>query len=157
MALDPLTHDAYEIFITRLFKQGKRQIDKASIERIFHWTRMQTYYVQLVCNKLYGKSTEVTTDQLNEAFNEVIQQEVPVFSSYQLLMTSFQWKLLVAVAKEETVQNPMSKDFLTRHGLGAASSVSAALRMLEKNEFVIFQNERYSLHDTLLMRWMQQL
>ena len=83
--------------------------------------------------------------------------EAPQFANYQLLLTSFQWKLLLALAREEQVANPMAQHFLLAHQLGAASSVSAALGMLEKKEFVIYVNGSYTLHDTLLMRWLQQL
>jgi DNA-binding MarR family transcriptional regulator len=118
---------------------------------------MQTYYVQLVCNKLFGRSDKVNDIILNEVFAEILQQEAPQFANYQLLLTSFQWKLLVALAKEENVSNPMAQQFLNTHQLGAASSVSAALRMLEKKEFIIYNDKQYTLHDTLMMRWLQGL
>jgi hypothetical protein len=73
------------------------------------------------------------------------------------LLTTFQWKLLVAIAVTENVPNPLAQDFQRTYNLGAASSVSAALRTLEKKEFVIYQNNTYTLHDTLLMRWLQRL
>jgi hypothetical protein len=51
----------------------------------------------------------------------------------------------------------MAQQFLNTHQLGAASSVSAALRMLEKKEFIIYNDKQYTLHETLMMRWLQGL
>lgn len=157
LALDTLDPGTYQSFILQLFKKEKRVIRKEIIDQVFLWTRMQTYYVQLICNKLFAKDLEANTNQLIEIFDEVIQQEIPVFAAYQSLMSEFQWRLLVAIARAESVRNPMSKEFLSAHDLGAASSVRTALTALEKKEFVIRQNEQYTLHDTLLMRWLQRL
>jgi uncharacterized protein len=155
--LDPLPVDVYARFIRKQFRKGNRQIDPAEIERIFNWTRRQTYYVQLVCNKLYGKTEKIDDGMISEVFSEIIQQEIPLFSSYQQLFTNLQWKLLIAIAKEEKVENPMSQHFLTAHELGAASSVSAALQTLAKKEFIVYQDRYYTLHDTLLLRWLRHL
>lgn len=155
--LENLSEVEYGSFIESHFTKAGKKITLAQLERIFQWTRMQTYYIQLVCNKLYSKSDKVNDTQISEVFSEIIQQEAPQFANYQLLLTSFQWKLLLALAREEQVANPMAHHFLLAHQLGAASSVSAALGMLEKKEFVIYVNGSYMLHDTLLMRWLQQL
>ncbi len=155
--LDPLPQETYAGFIEKHFRKNKKKIDRDHLARIFGWTRMQTYYVQLVCNKLYGRTDRVDDLLLNEVFAEIIHQEVPLFSSYQQLLTSFQWKLLVAIAQAENVENPLSQNFLEPYGLGAASSVNSALQALTRKEFVIQHEGRYTLQDTLLMRWLQGL
>lgn len=96
-------------------------------------------------------------EMLNDIFEEIIQQEIPVFSSYQSLFTNYQWKVLVAIAKAEYVKNPLSRSFSDRFALGAASSVKTAINSLESKEFVIKQDSGLTIHDTLLMRWLQQL
>jgi AAA+ ATPase superfamily predicted ATPase len=156
-ALDPLKPEDYTRFIETHFSKAGKKITGVHIEKIFRWTRMQTYYAQLICNKLFSKSDVVSENLFNEACSEILQQEIPVFSTYQQLLTAFQWKLLVALARYEDVTNPLSQEFLNQNALGAASSVSAALRTLEKKDFVIYENNRYTLHDTLLMRWLQTI
>lgn len=155
--LEPLIAEKYAPFIQSFFTKANKKLDGALLDKIFEWTKMQTYYVQLVCNKLFAKAEQINNDMLGEVFNEIIAQEVPVFSNYQQLFTNFQWKLLIALAKTEETENPLSKKFLSQFDLGAASSVSSALKTLIKTEFVIYENNKYMLHDTLLMRWLQQL
>lgn len=157
MELKNLPTEVYTGFIRSHFKKAGKWIDPLLIDRIFTWTRMQTYYVQLICNKLFGRIDSATDDLLDEILTEILQQESPLFSSYQQLLTSFQWKLLLSMAREEKTRNPMGKDFLGKYGLGAPSSVDVALKALINKEFIIQEEKDYMLHDTLLLRWLQQL
>jgi hypothetical protein len=118
---------------------------------------LQTYYVQLICNKIYDRRQTVSDNLLIEVQQEILHQEAPLFSTYQQLLTGFQWRTLKAIAYQENVPSPTSQEFLGKYKLGAASSVSTALQLLVKKEFVVYQNDHYRLHDTLLMRWLQQI
>lgn len=157
LKLEALPAEHYARFIETRFKKAGLIVDEGLIDQIFEWTRRQTYYVQLICNKLYGRGAKLDQKALNEVLAEIVYQEVPLFSTYQQLFTAFQWKLLMAIARSEQVENPLSQDFLRMHVLGAASSVSSALQALMKKEFIIVDNGKYALHDTLLMRWLQTL
>lgn len=66
-----------------------------------------------------------------------------------------QWNVLVAVAKEEPLVNPLSKEFVQKHHQGAVSSVSTALKMLQKNELIIEEEGELYVHDVLLSRWLK--
>ena len=68
-----------------------------------------------------------------------------------------QWKVMMAVAKEESLTNPFSKEFVHKHQLGAVSSVSTALKMLQNNEIIIEEEGAFYVHDFLLARWLQLL
>jgi hypothetical protein len=157
LQLNALPENQYVSFIIRHFKKAGKVINPEHIEYIFEWTRLQTYYVQLICNKLFGKTDKVQYELIDGVLKEIIQQEVPLFSSYQQLLTSLQWKLLQAIADEEEVENPYAQIFLNKHQLGAASSVRRALEMLRDKELVVYYDQKYFVHDTLLMRWLQQL
>ncbi|MEM7550181.1 MAG: ATP-binding protein [Bacteroidota bacterium] len=154
--LSTIGEQVYSRFIHKHFDKAKRKIPTDILKEVFRWTRMQTYYVQLVCNKLFGLKKEINSVTLISVFHEVMAQEVPLFSNFQKLLTTFQWKLLVALAKEEVALNPMGKDFINRYGLGTPSSVSTALKRLLDYE-MIDQIEGYRVQDVLLMRWLQSL
>jgi uncharacterized protein len=155
--LQAIDRDEYEAFIQGFFATSSSKMDKVIIQDIFEWTRMQTYYVQLLCNKLYAKQQMVDPELLAEVKHEMVQQEAPVFSSYLELFTDTQWKVLKAIALEEKVQSPQSQEFVKIHNLGAASSVATALKVLLTKGFVVYEQQQYQLHDTLLMRWIQSL
>jgi len=156
-SLEPINRTDYSTFILAFFRKENLEMTEALLDKIFDWCRMQTYYVQLICNKLYGRRQAVSDDLLLEVQQEIVQQEAPLFSTYQQLLTDFQWRVLKAIALHEKVKSPTSQEFLSSYNLGAASSVSTALQLLIKKEFIVYQNNHYRLHDTLLMRWLQQL
>lgn len=157
MQLGPIDLKKYSIFIKKHFKDLNKSITDEAIEAIYSWSRGQTYCVQLLCNKLFGHFDQVELKDLPFIFNEIIDQESAVFSAYLQLLTHTQWKVMKAIAQAEPLVNPTSKEFINTYQLGAASSVSTALKMLEKTETVIKENNAYYLHDVILARWLQRL
>ncbi len=156
LSLDPIPREAYTRFIKTHFQKSNKSITTKTINEIYDWSRGQTYCIQVVCNKLFGKFTKITRKNLPEVFNEILDQESPIFAQYANLLTITQWKTLKAIAIDEPVANPLSKKFLQDHQLGAASSVSTALKMLQKSEIVVRENTLYQVHDILLTRWLQR-
>ena len=157
LQLNPIMKESYEGFILDHFHKSGKVIDKTIIEDIFKWSRMQTYCIQLICNRLFGQYNNARQEDLKLVFNEILDQEGPVFSGYTKLLTKMQWNVMLAVAKEEPLVNPLSKEFVQKHQLGAFSSVSTALNMLQKNELIIEEEGTYYVHDVLLSRWLQSI
>lgn len=154
MQLDPIDQNQYIDFISSLFSKGGKVIDPSAIQKIFSWSRMQTYCIQLVCNKLYAIYDNVVDESLEVVFHEILEQESPFFSEYLKLLTHMQWRVLKAVAREEPLHNPLSKDFIGKYDLGASSSVSTALGMLKKHELIIQEYGAYYIHEVLLRNWL---
>jgi hypothetical protein len=155
--LYPIDTQMYKRFIWRHFKAGGKTIDDVSLESIFTWSRRQTYCIQLVCNKLYGRYNQVGSQELGSVYAEILDQESALFSEYTRLLSKAQWKVLRAVAKDEPVENPLSQKFIGKYDLGATSTVSTALEMLKRNEIVIKDQGAYFIHEVLLTRWLQSL
>ena len=81
--LDTIDKQMYMRFIRRLFKAGGKTIDNESLESIFAWSRMQTYCIQLVCNKLFGRYDKVGPEDLGSIYGEILDQEVLFSQSTQ--------------------------------------------------------------------------
>lgn len=157
LQLSSIEENLYLKFIRNQFRVGGKTIDKSAVKTIFIWSRMQTHCIQWICNKLYGQYNHVSSEELGPVFNEILDQEGAIFSDYNRLLTVMQWKVLKAVACEEPLENPLSKDFIRKYDLGASSSVSTALEMLQRNELVIGENGAFYVHEVLLSRWLQTL
>ena len=153
LSLNSIAEDEYIRFAKGHFKAAKKSIDEELIRKAIDWSKGQTYYVQLVLNKLFASET---TDSLTlqHIFHEIIEEKKHTLAVYQSLMTTFQWKVLQAIAKEEAIANPMSKDFIQRHALGTPSSVSTALKKLMSINMVV-KYQTYRVDDIALMRWLQ--
>lgn len=147
----------YSSFISKHFKEGGKVISEDAISFIYKWTRSQTYSIQLICNKLYGAYDKSGIIETETVCKEILMQESVLFSNYTNLLTSVQWKVLKAIAKDEPASAVLSADFTNRHNLGAASSINTALKMLMDHELIIFEDNTYLIHDVLLARWLQSI
>jgi hypothetical protein len=152
--ITPIPLPSYQTFIQKHFLQGERKISTSLIEQIYTWARGETYTIQLMCNKLYALGSSVEDDDFKQIQEAEMHEQSAFFSSYQRLLTKTQWKLMCAVATDEPLRNPTSKDFLRKHELGAASSVTRALNALLEKEVVIKEGDMYLVQDVLLARWL---
>lgn len=156
-SLQPIDLQAYKKFIIEHFLAAKKVIEADSIEKIYTWSRGQTYTVQLVCNHLFASYNKVSLSDVDVVFDQILTQQQAVFANFQKMLTRAQWNVFRAIAKEEPLQNPLSKNFIQKHNLGAASTVSTALKALEKLELVIRDEGYYLVHEVQLARWMADL
>ena len=149
--------EAYTEFITKHFQAAKKTIEADSIAKIYNWSRGQTYTVQLVCNHLFANYKKVTDTDVDTVFHQILVQQQAIYANFQKMLTRAQWNVFRATAREEPLQNPLSRDFLQKHNLGAASTVSTALKALEKLELVVKDEGNYLVHEVQLARWMASL
>ncbi len=157
MQLEPIDLKNYEKFIKQHFESHNRRISTDVIKDIYRWSRSQTYCIQLVCNRLFGLYENVEKKHLQTVFDDLLKEESAVFSNYTNLLTHTQWSVLQAIAKEEPLQSPTANDFIKKYNLGAASTVSTALKKLLESEIVVKDDGKYLVHEVLLARWLQSL
>jgi AAA+ ATPase superfamily predicted ATPase len=162
LRIDKIQEDPYSAFITRLFIDGGKKIDRFVISEILEWTKLHTYYVQLLCNRLYTRNTsEITTETWKDEAARLLQENEPVFFRYRDLLTRQQWMLLKAIAHEEMVFNATSKDFIAKYELGSPSTVLRSLLSLQLKELIYSDYNQdgivhYSVYDLLFTRWVQR-
>jgi hypothetical protein len=155
MYLDTIEEEKYIDFIRAKFFSGKITIDAVQIKKILELTRSHTFYVQLFCNKLYenGKN-KIDNSDIVKILNHIFEENKFIYENYRLMLTDFQWKLLCAIAKEGNIKEIMSKDFIGKYNLGAASSVKTAVTSLLNKEMIFNENEVYRIYDIFLSLWL---
>jgi len=156
LSLGPIPKKAYFPFIKKHFEEDGRQISEELLERIYFWSDGQTYAIQLLCNRLFGSGRNFSLVSLENLIEEILEEESPVFSNYFHLLPKMQWKVLKAIAKERKESNPLSKDFIGKHSLGAASSVNTAIKSLEEKEMLAWEEGSYFVHDLIFSRWLER-
>ena len=135
LGLEPITSSDYTLFINNHFKQEGLKISEDEIEFIIAWTYCHTFYIQYFCNRLFDMRKDDPKSSLYLAVEKIFQENEAVFSNYRTLLTLQQSQLLTALAKEGFVNQPTSKDFLSKHKL-TSSLVQRALPSLIQKEFV---------------------
>ena len=157
LELGKINREAYKIFITEKFEQGKFNIDPVAVELILEFTNDYTYYVQFLCNKLYGQNAKnITNELIMETFSAILKEQEVIYYNYRNLLTEHQFNLLTAIAKEEKVNMPTSKAFIKKYNLGAVSSINTAMKALLTKEMIYKEKDYYRVYDVFFSKWLER-
>lgn len=161
LQLDKISLESYKKFIIEKFYEGKKEIQEKAVDEILEWTNTHTYYVQLLCNRVFINSgKKVSTENWqNEALKLLKEQEL-MFFGYRDILTREQWKLLKGIAHEGQAFSITSKKFIHKYLLGSSATVIRSIKTLQKKSFIYkqYNNEGilyYSVYDVLFQRWIQ--
>lgn len=159
LGIDKIDKNEYRDFIAEWFRRHGRSVSDEIIDDMLLWSCLHTYYVQLVCNRLFATGQKKITDDLwREEAYQLLKEQENIFFNYRNMLTNPQWQLMKAVAQEGVVTAPTSKDFIGRYKLGSPSTVLRSLNSLIKNEllysaFAADGSVYYSIYDILFRRW----
>ena len=160
--LQHINHEVYAKFIKDTFTRYRFNIKSDVTEEILSFTKLHTYYTQCLCHELFNMGIKnILPAQLQAAKQKLVQEREGNFFQYRNLLTATQWQLLKAIAKEETVTRPYTKEFIGRYQLGSAAIVKRSLESLLQKEMIYYNSSievpNYAVYDKFLMRWLQQL
>jgi uncharacterized protein len=162
LELKSIPRHEYEAFIRQHFTARRRKIDEASLSFISEWTKLHTYFTQVVCNRIFAEGhTAISLPDVQRLCNELLTEQEAVFFQYRNLLTASQWQLLMAIAKEDKLYQPNSKNFISRYKLGTPSNVKRSLDALMTKEMIYQEQDEkgfyYRGYDCFLARWLERL
>lgn len=155
MFLEVIDREVYFDFIRSHFTGRGKQIDNEALDRLVYYTQLHTFYMQFLCNRLFGSFRKVGVKEVDKILYTILRENEPIYASYLNLLTISQYKTLRAIALVGMVENPTSGSFLAAHQLGAASSVSQAVSSLTKKEFIHNDSGRLSVQDKFFAQWIR--
>ncbi len=153
MEISTISPESYRKFITEKFRLGSVIVSGPVLDRIEQITALHTFYVQYFCNRLYSDFNKIETADVEKTLLKVLKENEPVYANYLNLLTSTQFRILKAIAVNDGIDNPTSKEFLAGYELGAASSVSQAVKSLTDKEFIFYTGQKFRLNDVFLAQW----
>ncbi len=161
VSLPAIPSEEYGRFIEDRFNERKRTITSDAIGFIIDWTRRHTYYTQSVCNTIYGSGGKnIDLQSVKVICGEILEEQEKTFLQYRHLLTSNQWQILMAVAKEGRVYKPNAAEFLEKYSLGTPAGVTRALDSLMTKEMIYEESDingrYYSVYDLFLSRWLER-
>lgn len=159
--LGKLDIPVYENFIANLFRANGKKIDSEIVAHIIDWTRDHTFYTQTLCNEVFFRSSaNITITDVLEAERRILDANRDRFLELQRLLTVAQWKLLKAIAKEESIQHPTSSSFIQKYHLGSGAAVSKNVKSLVDKELILVQNDgnkdTYCIYNVFLSRYLEK-
>ena len=163
LRLEKISGEVYADFIAHHFKKNSITISPGVISEMLNWADLHTFYVQLLCNRVYtSRESTITTETWQSEARKLLKEQEYVFFGYREMLTIQQWSLLKAIAKEGTVSSPYSMDFISNHKLGNPSSVRRSMESLLSKELIykeLSSNEEhyFGVYDVLFKRWIETI
>ena len=152
--LGKIDKNDYTKFIASHYNQHERKIDAATPGYIYEINNGITYNIQYTCNKLFSFAEQQITNSLVDAvLEDVLLENEIIYYNYRELVSSLQFKILKAVAKEKIVEKPFSNTFISMHNLGSTSSVKTAIEILLKKGLLI-NNQGLRVTDWFFSLWL---
>lgn len=155
MEIGKLKPETYKSFIISGFNRNGIKTDEKAIDLILELTNVHTFYVQYFCNRLFSSETRITEDSVKNMLLKMINENEAIYAGYIAILTTFQFKVLRSIALNRGVRNPTSGEFISKYELGAASSVSLAIKSLADKEFIDRIDEKYVLNDQFFDAWLR--
>lgn len=160
MYLNPISEDNYNSFIKNKFTEAGKNIEDEAIRFILRWTRLHTYYTQVVCNNTFSLlQKNVTEEAVKLVCNNLLSSQQATYIQYRQLLSPVQWQLLIAIAKEGKVFQPQSKSFIQKYKIGTPANSKRALDALLEKEMIYreddIQASSYQVYDVFLSRWLE--
>lgn len=150
----------YATFIARHFKARNKSIEEDAIDFILEWSRLHTFYVQTLCNRVYSsgeKTVSISSVQL--VIKKILAENEAVYFTFRELLTGPQWALLRGIAKEGRVFMPTAGAFIQTHLLGTPATVKRSLESLLEKEMIFAESSTagnyYQVYDLFLSRWLE--
>lgn len=158
MHLEEIPQNEYAQFISNKFFMGQKEIEEKAIEEVFRFTHTHTYYVQYLCNKLYGTDEKtIGIDVVRQTFATILDENEAYYAEYRDLLTKPQWKLLVALARENGIGQVTSSAFIRRHNLSNNATIRRGIKALMDKKMIYRKDLKYYVYDVFFAKWLSRL
>lgn len=154
--LPPIDVHEYCEFANRWLSKEGIGMEEADFIYLYDMLDGQTWYIQNILNRLYANGDLIDKTTIARAVDDVVNEQEESFITYCKSLTDNQLDLLIAIAKEDGVVSALSQEFLLKYSLPAASSVSLALKALQKKDFVHEFNGRIVVYDRFFGMWLKR-
>ena len=156
LQLGKISSSEYIKFIRGNFMLRNIQISDEAANNILEFTRNHTYYVQYLCNRLFETGISIITREvIIEKLTTILQENESYYFGYRNLLTEQQYSLLKAIAKEDRIAQPSSRDFINKHKLGTTSTINSAIKSLLNKELIFREEGSYKVYDVFFSLWLK--
>jgi uncharacterized protein len=113
--------------------------------------------VQYFFNRLFEFSSETITEEDTKKTEDIILREREyIYFGYRNLLTSIQFSVMTAIAKEGGVEQINSGSFLSKYKFSQPSSVTTAVNALLEKQMIYHEDNKYRLYDVYLEKWLKR-
>jgi uncharacterized protein len=157
MRLEKIPAEEFALFIDTRFAQSGIRGEAGLGAAIVELAGNLPYDVQRLAHETWDEvraasRKRATLDDLHQALRRLLMEQQTLFEALWQKLTLGQRAALRAVVLEDG-KELLSADVRTRHRLGGASSVQAALAALTRDDVIAREATRHVVVDSLLREW----
>ena len=157
MRLEKIPADEFAAAIDSRFKRSGMKAEDGLGEAIVELAGNLPYDVQRLAHETWDEvrmsgGKRATLDLLHQALSRLLSEQETMFEALWQRLTLPQRAVLRAVVIESG-HSVLSEDVRTRHRLGGASTIQAALNALVRDDVISRDGRRYAVVDSLLREW----
>ena len=143
-------------YICGRFEATGKVIDRELAERICKLVDNHSSYVQHLAWLVWVHTDKVATPQdLEMAYEDIIDQNTPLFEKQTENLSTYQMNFLRAVI--DGVRSEFtSQMILQKYELGSSANVSIIRRALVKEELIEIENRQVSIPDPVMQVWLRR-
>ena len=157
MRLQKIPADDFAAFIDVKFRKGGMRPEAGFGQAVLDLAGHLPYDVQRLAHEAWDDARasgmrRVGLDHLHATLRRLLAENAVFFEASWERLTLVQRAVLRALVLEDGV-GLLSADVRTRHRLGGASSVQAALGALQREDVIARDGERWTVVDSLMREW----
>ena len=156
VSLDVIRKDAYRDFAAAFFRGAGKAFSAEAFDELYDRFDGITWYVQSVLNRVWERTNGLeASEDVESAVRLIVEGRRLVFLDLLRSQTDTQQAVLKAMAADGVVTAPTGKDFISRHSLGAASTVSSVVEALVEKELLYRTEKGLVVYDRLFGEWLK--
>ena len=155
--LQPLDLDVYTDFCVGKFEAAGKHLDRSVVATLYERFEAVTSYMHRILNVLYSRTEKGATcvvPMVDEAIDFILRMSSDTYESLLYQMPEKQRMLFLAIAREGKAEAVTGGQFIRKHKLISASSVSSALKGLLEKDFITMDKNVYSVYDQFFALWL---
>lgn len=150
LSLETISRKVYEKHISKQFLKNKKSISKKSLDMLFNICNGDTLATQLICSHIWDcNAKKIKFDNMKSNISNVLSELESSFAIAENLLSSYQLKLLKAIANEGKASKITSKEFIDKYNLNAPSSVKTAINSMLEKEIIYRSQNSYEIQNKL--------
>lgn len=155
LTIGTVNRDEYADFAMVHFANNNLRLPREVFDAIYDKFDGHTWYIQNLLNRLYGYNRDVEMDSIAYATEQIVAEQSYSYADLLKAYPAGHVRLLKAIAQEGCVKEVLAGNFISKHKLRAASSVSSALKKLVANELVYQTTDGYIIYDRFMGEWLR--
>lgn len=155
LTIGTVNRDEYADFAMAHFAKNNLQLPREVFDAIYDKFDGHTWYIQNLLNRLYGYNRDVEMASITYAMEQIVAEQSYSYADLLKAYPAGHVRLLKAIAQESCVKEVLAGNFISKHKLRAASSVSSALKKLVANELVYQTTDGYIIYDRFMGEWLR--